>query len=258
LGNTLLPYNCTGNITNGGDHLPLLVWIGATYNLAVNVTPTGGGSVTVNGVTPADYPNTTTWDCGDNVTLNATAAEGYAFGSWSGDLTGSINPDTITMNSNKSVTANFVSFSAPADVDVSAADPGIESIDVSSVELSEVNTTNMPEDVEAQQAYVVNSTGTGNFTLSFTGIANAESIIVYKVTDSDWVQLTATGSGTTLEVTIPAGDPPVVFCTPTGAPPPVGGTAYPENTLGILAPWIAIGAAIIAGASVLMLRRRRT
>jgi len=41
-------------------------------------------------------------------------------------------------------------------------------------------------------------------------------------------------------------------------PPPVGGTAYPENTLGILAPWIVLLAAIIAGASVLMLRRRRT
>jgi len=40
--------------------------------------------------------------------------------------------------------------------------------------------------------------------------------------------------------------------------PPVGGTVYPVNKLAILAPWIAIGAAIIAGASVLMLRRRRT
>jgi len=38
-------------------------------------------------------------------------------------------------------------------------------------------------------------------------------------------------------------------------PPPVGGTAYPENTLGILAPWIAIGAAIIAGATIFIRRR---
>jgi len=42
------------------------------------------------------------------------------------------------------------------------------------------------------------------------------------------------------------------------APPPVGGTVYPVNKLAILAPWIALLAAIIAGASVLMLRRRRT
>jgi len=45
---------------------------------------------------------------------------------------------------------------------------------------------------------------------------------------------------------------------PPGPPPPVGGTVYPVNKLAILAPWIAIGLAIIAGASALMLRRRRT
>lgn len=43
---------------------------------------------------------------------------------------------------------------------------------------------------------------------------------------------------------------------PRPPPPPVGGTAYPENMLTILAPWIAIGAAIIAGATIFMRRRR--
>jgi hypothetical protein len=38
---------------------------------------------------------------------------------------------------------------------------------------------------------------------------------------------------------------------------PVGGEAYPVTKLGILAPWIAFGAAIIAGVSMLVLRRRR-
>jgi len=45
---------------------------------------------------------------------------------------------------------------------------------------------------------------------------------------------------------------------PPAAPPPVGGTIYPMNKLTILAPWIALLGAIIAGASVLTLRRRRT
>jgi len=40
-------------------------------------------------------------------------------------------------------------------------------------------------------------------------------------------------------------------------PPPVGGTIYPMNKLAILAPWIVLLAAIIAGASAFMLRRRR-
>lgn len=40
-------------------------------------------------------------------------------------------------------------------------------------------------------------------------------------------------------------------------PVPVGGQAYPINTVGLIAPWIALAAAIIAGASLLGLRRRR-
>jgi hypothetical protein len=41
-----------------------------------------------------------------------------------------------------------------------------------------------------------------------------------------------------------------------GAPPPIGGTTYPENTLTILAPWIAVGAVIVAAATVFTRRRR--
>jgi hypothetical protein len=43
---------------------------------------------------------------------------------------------------------------------------------------------------------------------------------------------------------------------PVGPVTPVGGTAYPINKLAILAPWIALAAAI-AGVSLLVLRRRR-
>ena len=39
-------------------------------------------------------------------------------------------------------------------------------------------------------------------------------------------------------------------------PPPVGGEAYPVNKLAILAPWIALVMAIIAGATVVWRRRR--
>ena len=41
------------------------------------------------------------------VTLTATPAVGFEFSGWSGDLSGAINPSTITMDANKSVTATF-------------------------------------------------------------------------------------------------------------------------------------------------------
>jgi uncharacterized repeat protein (TIGR02543 family) len=41
------------------------------------------------------------------VTLTANPESGYQFSGWSGDLSGSANPTTITMNSNKSATATF-------------------------------------------------------------------------------------------------------------------------------------------------------
>jgi len=42
------------------------------------------------------------------VTVTANPDYGYAFGSWGGDLSGSVNPTAITMNGKKNVTANFV------------------------------------------------------------------------------------------------------------------------------------------------------
>jgi len=42
------------------------------------------------------------------VQLTATANPGWTFSGWSGDLTSSTNPDSITMNGDKFVTANFI------------------------------------------------------------------------------------------------------------------------------------------------------
>jgi uncharacterized repeat protein (TIGR02543 family) len=88
-------------VSSGGD----LIWgTGAieycqnNYTLTVNIT--GQGSVTLN-------PPGGTYNAGTNVTLTAVADPGWVFSGWSGDLTGSTNPETITMDSNKTVTATF-------------------------------------------------------------------------------------------------------------------------------------------------------
>ncbi|MGD2093234.1 MAG: C1 family peptidase [Candidatus Aminicenantes bacterium] len=69
------------------------------YNLTVNTV--GNGSVDLS-------PPGGVYDAGTVVTLTATADPGWLFSNWSGDLTGSTNPTTITMNANKTVTATFI------------------------------------------------------------------------------------------------------------------------------------------------------
>jgi hypothetical protein len=60
------------------------------------------------GGTTNPVPGTYTYDEGTSVSIQATAATGFRFGSWSGDASGTTNPVTITMNANKAVTANFI------------------------------------------------------------------------------------------------------------------------------------------------------
>ena len=70
----------------------------AEYTLTINIV--GNGSV-------AKDPNQATYTYGTVVEVNAIADPGWSFDSWSGDLAGSTNPDTITMDDNKTVTATF-------------------------------------------------------------------------------------------------------------------------------------------------------
>jgi uncharacterized repeat protein (TIGR02543 family) len=68
-----------------------------TYTLSTSVS--GSGSVS---------PSSGTYNEGTTVSITATPSSGYSFSYWSGDASGTSNPVTITMNSNKTVTAVFV------------------------------------------------------------------------------------------------------------------------------------------------------
>jgi hypothetical protein len=68
------------------------------YQLMTNVIPTQAGTVTAGG-----------WfDSGSGVQVQATTNPGYLFIGFSGNLTGTTNPQTVLMNAPSSVTANFV------------------------------------------------------------------------------------------------------------------------------------------------------
>ncbi|MCB0121021.1 MAG: DUF1349 domain-containing protein, partial [Caldilineaceae bacterium] len=68
--------------------------------LALNIQLNGGGTVRLN-------PDQIYFDNGEVVTLTAIPNRGWVFDGWSGDLTGGDVAKVLTMNSNKTVTANF-------------------------------------------------------------------------------------------------------------------------------------------------------
>jgi uncharacterized repeat protein (TIGR02543 family) len=81
-----------------GDKTVTAIFTQDEYTLAVNTV--GGGSVTRN-------PDQATYPHGTVVKLTAVADSGWDFLEWSGDLTGSTNPETITVGGSKTVTATF-------------------------------------------------------------------------------------------------------------------------------------------------------
>ena len=66
------------------------------FDLAVSASE--GGSVDTSGGS---------YDSNSSVTITASPADGYEFTGWSGNVSGSTNPLTVTVNGNKNITANF-------------------------------------------------------------------------------------------------------------------------------------------------------
>jgi uncharacterized repeat protein (TIGR02543 family) len=90
------------------------------YTMTITVSPTGSGSVSLNNTGPYYY--------GDQVQLTAVPAAGWKFSSWSGDLTGSMNPAVITIDGNKTVTASFVQLHYTLTITVSPSRSGSVSL----------------------------------------------------------------------------------------------------------------------------------
>lgn len=74
------------------------------YSLTTAVTPANSGSITRN---PAPNCGGDSYTQGTAVTLSASPNTDYQFTSWSGGATGTSSSAVVTMNSAKSVTANF-------------------------------------------------------------------------------------------------------------------------------------------------------
>ena len=69
-----------------------------TYTLTA--TTSSGGTVNLN-------PTASTYNSGTDVSITAIPSSGYQFIGWSGSVTSTVNPLTITMNGDKSIMATF-------------------------------------------------------------------------------------------------------------------------------------------------------
>jgi uncharacterized repeat protein (TIGR02543 family) len=72
----------------------------SSYALTTTASPSAGGSI-------GRSPDAPSYAAGMVVILTAIPAAGYAFTGWSGDLSDTANPTTVTMDANKTITAIF-------------------------------------------------------------------------------------------------------------------------------------------------------
>jgi len=98
----------SGEVLMDAPRTVTVVWV-TQYYLTTAVLPEGSGTITRDPAGP--------WYSGGTVvTLTATPNAGYAFTNWSGDLSGTTNPEYLTMSGGpKSVTANFAPQAPVAD-----------------------------------------------------------------------------------------------------------------------------------------------
>jgi uncharacterized repeat protein (TIGR02543 family) len=123
------------------------------YTLTVNINPSASGSVTKN-------PDKATYVYGEQVTLTATAASGYTFYNWSGDASGTNNPVTLTIDSNKTVAANFTSTSVTP-----------PAYDFGNVKVKKSKTA----------SFVVKNNGKANLSITSTTITGTDALM-FKIT----------------------------------------------------------------------------
>lgn len=83
------------------DMFDAIGWDYPASQFTLSVYVNGSGYVTKD-------PNQTYYTYGQQVELTAHALPEWAFDEWTGDLTGSANPDTIVMDDDKTVTAHFM------------------------------------------------------------------------------------------------------------------------------------------------------
>ncbi len=137
------------------------------YNLTV--TTNGNGTVSKN-------PNQASYNSGTSVILTATPAAGQQFTGWSGSVTSTSNPLTLTMDADKSVTATFAPVSQ-YNLTVSTSGNGTVSKNPDQVSYSSGTSVTLTATPAAGQQFTGWSGDATGSTNPLTIIMNADKVI---------------------------------------------------------------------------------
>src|SRR5665648_505414 len=154
-----------------------------TYALTMAVNPSGGGTTSpAVGAHPGYAENQV-------VNITATPATGYHFVNWTGAVTGSVNPTTVTMDANKTVTANFDLTDVNDGPDVvdlgSAGLVGSDFLILAKTAITATGATSITGDVGISPNKAGSITGFG-LTMDSTNVFSTSSLMTGKVYAADY------------------------------------------------------------------------
>ncbi|MDR3653197.1 MAG: ice-binding family protein [Paludibacter sp.] len=146
-----------------GTTNPLTVNVNANKNITANFTSNASNftlNVTAVGGSVSRNPNQLTYPNGTNVVLTPTANAGYTFTSWSGDVTSTVSPLTVNMNSNKNITANFTAATGTGPGNINLGGAAIYTI-LSKSGISTIGVTSITGNIGVSPATATAITGFG-------------------------------------------------------------------------------------------------
>ena len=149
------------------------------YTLTVNIV--GSGSV-------AKSPDRASYISGTVVTLDPQAAAGWTFTGWSSNLLGSADPENITMDSNKTVTATFTQTTSPEPVELGTAD---DFVILAKTAITTTGVTKITGDIGVSPAAASYITGFG-LTMDTSNEFSISDLVTGKVYAADYYEPTPT------------------------------------------------------------------
>ena len=188
-------YTWKVNVTDGVD------WTNKTFTFTTEKQFTLDVNIVGNGTVKKD-PDLALYDFGTEVNLTAIADPDWVFAGWSGDLSGTNNPATITIDGNKTVTATFT-FGPNAPPVVSNPQPSDSATGVP-VSTSLLNFTVNDADGDIMDYYVSTAPNVGSrsqtgvsdgtYSVSVSGLAygTAYTWWVNATDGTDWTNATFT------------------------------------------------------------------